>query len=63
MINQYVGDDPAPQVIEKLNRLIASGPFEVHLAQAFPLNQAGAAHRALDEHYLGKLILKVNQSA
>jgi len=63
VINQYVGDDPAPEVIEKLNRLIASGPFEVHVARAFPLHQAGAAHRALDEHYLGKLILKIDQSA
>ena len=50
---------PDPQAIEKLNRLIESeGPpsFEVHVAASFPLDQAAEAHRALDEHYLGKLV-------
>ena len=28
-----------PQIIEKLNRLIESGPFEVHVAQTFSLDQ------------------------
>ena len=41
--------------IAKLNRLIEAGPFEVHVAHTFPLDQAAAAHRALAEHYLGKL--------
>jgi NADPH2:quinone reductase len=56
---------PDPQAIEKLNRLIeSSGPagtgrFEVHIARSFPLEQAAAAHRALDEHYLGKLVLQI----
>ncbi len=55
---------PDPQAIEKLNRLIESsgppgtGPFEVHVARSFPLDQAAEAHRALDEHYLGKLVLQ-----
>jgi NADPH:quinone reductase len=44
--------------IEKLNRLIEAGPFEVHVARTFPLDQAAAAHRALAEHYLGKLALR-----
>jgi NADPH:quinone reductase-like Zn-dependent oxidoreductase len=47
-----------PAAIEKLNRLIEAGPFEVHVARTFPLDQAAAAHRALDEHYLGKLALR-----
>ena len=51
---------PDPQAIEKLNRLIESGPFEVHVARTFPLEQAPAAHRALEEHYLGKLALRPN---
>ena len=51
---------PDPQAIEKLNRLIESGPFEVHVARTFPLDQAPAAHRALEEHYLGKLALRPN---
>ena len=55
---------PDPQAIEKLNRLIESsgpsrtGPFEVHVARSFPLDQAAEAHRALNEHYLGKLVLQ-----
>ena len=34
------------QVIEKLNRLIESGSFEVHVARTFPLDQVAEAHRA-----------------
>jgi NADPH2:quinone reductase len=49
---------PDPQAIEKLNRLIESGPFEVHIARTFPLDQVADAHRALDTHYLGKLVLR-----
>jgi NADPH2:quinone reductase len=54
---------PDPQAIEKLNRLVefsGSGAelFEVHIARSFPLDQAAEAHRALDEHYLGKLVLQ-----
>lgn len=44
--------------IAKLDRLIDAGPFEVHVARTFGLDQAAAAHRALDEHYLGKLALR-----
>lgn len=49
---------PDPQVMGKLDRLIAAGPFEVHIARFFPLEQAADAHRALDTHYLGKLALR-----
>ncbi len=49
---------PDPQAIEKLNRLIESGPFEVHIARTFPLEQAAEALRTLDTHYLGKLVLR-----
>jgi NADPH:quinone reductase-like Zn-dependent oxidoreductase len=49
---------PNPQAIEKLNHLIESGPFEVHVARTFPLEKAADAHRALDNHYLGKLVLR-----
>ena len=44
--------------IEKLNRLIEAGPFEVHIARTFPLDKAADAHRELDTHYLGKLGLR-----
>src|SRR5262245_13557217 len=46
-----------PPPLEKLNRLIEAGPFEVHVARTFSLDQAADAQRALDEHYLGKLAL------
>jgi NADPH2:quinone reductase len=55
---------PDPQTIKKLNQLIESAgrsetkAFEVHVARSFPLAQAAEAHRALEEHYLGKLVLQ-----
>lgn len=49
---------PDPEAIEKLNHLIESGPFEVHIAHRFPLAEAADAQRALTAHYLGKLILR-----
>ena len=50
--------EPSRQRIEKLNRLIESGPFEVHVARTFPLDKAADAHRELDKHYLGKIALR-----
>jgi NADPH:quinone reductase-like Zn-dependent oxidoreductase len=49
--------EPTPQQVEKLNRLIEAGPFEVHVARTFPLDKAADAHRELDKHYLGKLAI------
>ena len=56
-VSAYDGQ-PDRQIIDKLNRLIEAGPFEVHIAHMFPLEQAADAHRALDEHHLGKLALR-----
>jgi NADPH:quinone reductase-like Zn-dependent oxidoreductase len=53
---------PDQKAIEKLNRLIESGQFEVHVAHAYPLEEATEAHKALKTHYLGKLALKVQHS-
>ena len=47
---------------ERLNRLIEAAPFTVTVASTYPLEQAGAAHRALDQHHLGKLALKIRTS-
>lgn len=47
--------------IEKLNRLIGAGPFEVHVARTFSLDEAAEAHRALEHHFLGKLALHPGQ--
>jgi NADPH:quinone reductase-like Zn-dependent oxidoreductase len=49
---------PSAQLFKKLNQLIESGPFEAHVARIFSLEQAAEAHRALDQHYLGKLALR-----
>lgn len=49
--------EPTPQQIQRLNRLIEAGPFEVHVARAFPLEKAAEAHREIDKHFLGKLAL------
>ena len=46
---------PGREAFERLNRLIEQEPFEVHLAQTFPLEQVAEAHGRLNEHFLGKL--------
>jgi NADPH:quinone reductase-like Zn-dependent oxidoreductase len=51
---------PTGKTIKKLNELIEAGPFEVHVARTFPLDQAADAQRALEEHFLGKLALRPN---
>jgi NADPH:quinone reductase-like Zn-dependent oxidoreductase len=50
--------DPTPEAIARLNRLIEKAPFEVHVARTFPLEKAGEAHEALNQHFLGKLALR-----
>ena len=47
-----------PQLIKKLNKLIEQGPFEVQIAQTFSLAQAAEAQQALEQHYLGKIVLR-----
>jgi NADPH2:quinone reductase len=56
-VSGYNGD-PDPGIIGRLDRLIESGPFEIHIARMFPLEEAADAHRALGDHYLGKLALR-----
>jgi NADPH2:quinone reductase len=41
-------------LINKLNKLIEAGPFEVNLGNTFSLDQVLDAYRALDSHYLGR---------
>lgn len=57
-IRNYNGE-PDREIIERLERIILEGPFDVHVAQSFPLARAADAHHALDSHYLGKLALRV----
>jgi NADPH:quinone reductase-like Zn-dependent oxidoreductase len=49
---------PSKAAIQKLNRLIEQGPFEVHVARTYPFSRAADAHQALNEHFLGKLALR-----
>jgi NADPH:quinone reductase-like Zn-dependent oxidoreductase len=44
----------------KLGRLIASAPFHVHVARAFELDRIGDAHRMLETHFVGKLVLQLS---
>jgi NADPH:quinone reductase len=52
--------EPSPDAFERLNRLIAAGPFHVELGRVYPLDEAGRAHRELGEHHLGKLALRMH---
>ena len=55
-VMRYNGE-PDPKTFAKLNELIDGGPFEVHIARTFKLEEAAEAQRALEGHYLGKLAL------
>jgi NADPH:quinone reductase-like Zn-dependent oxidoreductase len=46
-------------LINRLNALIGSGPFEVHVDKTFRLEEASKAHKALTEHHLGKIALRI----
>jgi NADPH2:quinone reductase len=52
--------EPDPRTFTKLNELIDGGPFEVHIARTFKLEDAAEAQQALNSHYLGKLALVLN---
>ncbi|HYO93244.1 MAG TPA: NADP-dependent oxidoreductase [Polyangiaceae bacterium] len=57
-VTAYNGE-PDADLVARLNTWIGRGPFEVHVAETFPLEEAARAHAALDQHYLGKLALVV----
>ena len=46
-------------LIDRLNELINSGPFEVHVDRTFRLEEVREAHEALSEHHLGKIALRI----
>lgn len=57
-LRTYDGE-PDRDIMDRLDRLVEAGPFEVHIARTYLLEEAVEAHRALDEHYLGKIVLQV----
>ncbi|MER7008844.1 NADP-dependent oxidoreductase [Dactylosporangium sp. NPDC000555] len=55
----YYDGDRSRAGTDRLNAIIEASSFEVHVARSFPLERAADAHRALNDHYVGKLALKV----
>ncbi|MEC0211065.1 NADP-dependent oxidoreductase [Paenibacillus ehimensis] len=58
-VSGYNGE-PDPEIISRLHHYIKNGPLSVHIDRTFLLEEARDAHLALDNHYLGKICLKVN---
>ena len=57
-IEAYDGET-SPALIETLNELINSGPFEVQVDKTFRMEDASKAHEALAKHHLGKIALRI----
>jgi NADPH:quinone reductase-like Zn-dependent oxidoreductase len=57
-VEAYDGEFDAA-LIARLNALIDSGPFDVHVDTVFPLEEAAQAQAALAEHHLGKIALRI----
>jgi NADPH2:quinone reductase len=55
-VSAYDGT-PDRKLLDKLNRLIESRPFKLHLSGTFPLEKADEAHRELAKHHLGRMVL------
>ncbi|WP_219722008.1 quinone oxidoreductase family protein [Microbacterium aurantiacum] len=55
----FYDGDRSRSAAERLNAIIDSSDFEVHIARTFALDDAPSAHRALGDHYVGKLALRV----
>lgn len=52
--------EPDPEILERLNAWINTGNIKVHIDKIFPMEDANEAHRALNNHYVGKLCFKIN---
>lgn len=59
VVEGYDGEG-GPALIDRLNELIDAGPFEVQVYSTFRLEEAGNAHKALEEHHLGKIALRID---
>ncbi|HEY8483332.1 MAG TPA: NADP-dependent oxidoreductase [Longimicrobiales bacterium] len=51
--------DPGRDAMERLNRLVERGPFQVHIADIFPLEEIARAEEAVGRHHLGKVVLRI----
>lgn len=52
--------EPSADAFERLNRLIAAGPFHVELGRVYRLEEAAQAHREIERHHLGKLAFHIH---
>ncbi len=50
---------PDPAAFERLNTLIAQGPFRVEISRTYRLEDLPRAHRDVLKHHIGKLALKI----
>jgi NADPH:quinone reductase-like Zn-dependent oxidoreductase len=57
---QAYDGEPSRDAFERLNRLIAAGPFHVELGRVYQLEDAARAHREIGQHHLGKLALRMH---
>jgi NADPH:quinone reductase-like Zn-dependent oxidoreductase len=51
---------PSRDAFDRLNRLVAAGPFHVELGRVYRLEDAAQAHREIGQHHLGKLALRIH---
>jgi NADPH:quinone reductase-like Zn-dependent oxidoreductase len=45
---------------DRLNRLVAAGPFHVEVGKEYRLDEVARAHREIEEHHLGKIGLRLH---
>jgi NADPH2:quinone reductase len=57
-VRAYDGET-GPRQLQRLNELIEAGPFQVHVAETFPLGKVVEAHRRLQTSFSGRLVLTV----
>ena len=51
--------DPGRDALERLNRLVERGPFAVHIAAIFPLEEIREAQEVVGKHHLGKVLVRI----
>lgn len=57
-VTGYYGN-PDPDIIQRFQERINQG-IHAHVDRVYPLDQAAEAHRALNNHYVGKLCLQIS---
>lgn len=57
-IRRYDGDR-RQAALQRLNDAVSSGALRVHVSATYPLDRVHDAHRALTEHFVGKMALEV----